>query len=199
MCSDTLTIHQEDSVMSHRVLPVFLFPLSLLAGCAGGPFFDPSVVTDRRAPSPHVENGTAYDRATLDLRGVKKVVLPADATVHRKEPGESADLFMAKELGFAGHPGETMSVRKTRKKLGCATRKEGLTVLVATHGEWDSGIEGGEYLKLVAVIPDGIEVEQRPGLSKPVDAGRVWSGLSLPAEGWKAVTDFPDVNRSASK
>lgn len=178
-------------------LTVGLIPL--LSGCMGvGQLLDPSVVPDEhRAPSEKVENGTAYDRVTLDLKGVKKLVLPTEATVRRTGPSEAAQLLMAKELSYGGHPAEAMSIRRTRKELGCAFRKEGTTLTVAIYGEWDSGIEGGAYVRLVAVVPNGIEVEQRPGLSKPLDAGRVWNGLSLPADGWTAIPDTPDVNRSA--
>lgn len=174
--------------------------IPLLSGCMGvGQLLDPSVVpAEHRAPSEKVENGTAYDRATIDLSGVKKVVLPTEAIVHRTEPAGSVQLLMAKQLWFAGHPGETMSIRQTRKKLGCASRKEGTTLTVAIYGEWDSGVEGGAYVKLVAVVPQGVEVEQRPGLSKPLGVGnRAWNGLSLPADGWTAIPDTLGVNRSA--
>jgi hypothetical protein len=172
----------------------------LLHGCSVvNGLFDPSVVVSDHAPSHKVQNGTAYDRATFDVRGVKRIVLPAEATVRRGGSDEQVQLFMAKELQFGGHPGEAMSIGQTRKEMGCASRREGATLTVAIYGEWDSGVEGGAYVKLVAVVPDGIEVEQRPGLSKPLDAVHAWRGLSLPAPGWVAIPDSPDANRSASE
>jgi hypothetical protein len=67
-----------------------------------------------------------------------------------------------------------MSIRGALKNIGCAVRVEDDTLVVATYGEWDSRIEGGAYMKVVAVIPDGLVVEQRKGLSGPDSAGHEW-------------------------
>lgn len=80
--------------------------------------------------------------------------------------------------------------------------------MVATFGEWDSRIEGGADITLMAIVPEGLEVERRQGLSgprseghdwrgesqaKPTDAeGEYWYGPTSPAEGWSAVTAVPD-------
>jgi hypothetical protein len=161
---------------------------------------DPSVLIDETDQiDPKVENGTAFDRAIIDLGSTKKVVLPREATIHRGGEAGKIQLFMAKTLAFAGHPPEPMSIHSQRKSMGCAVRTERNALVVAIHGEWDSGIEGGARAKLVAVVPNGVEVDRRAGLSKPLDAGRAWNGLSLPAEGWPAVPDVPDLERSASK
>jgi hypothetical protein len=73
---------------------------------------------------------------------------------------------MAKTLSFGGHPPEPMSIHGARKTMGCAVRVEGDSLVVATYGEWASRKEGGAHMKLVAVIPDGVEVEQRPFLQR---------------------------------
>jgi hypothetical protein len=186
--------------MTRRTILLAIALAPLLHGCSTMTgLLDPSVVVSDFAPSQKVQNGTAYDRATLDLNGVKKVVLPTEATVRCEGSRGQVQLFMAKRLGFAGHPAENMSVCETRKKLGCASRKEGTMLTVAIYGEWDSGIEGGADMKLVAVVPEGVEVEQRPGLSKPLDAGRAWHGLSHPADGWTAVPDTPDAYHTAGE
>jgi hypothetical protein len=176
-----------------------LVALAALPSCAFTDS-DRSVVVEPGARiDPRVQNGTAYDRGAVELVGAGRVVLPEEAIVRRGGEGRRVELLMAKSLHFAGHPGEPMSIRQVRAKMGCATRAEGGALVVAVHGEWDSGIEGGRSLKLVAMVPVGVEVEQRKGLSKPADAGRVWSGLSLPAAGWTAVPDTPDPERLASK
>ena len=70
-----------------------------------------------------------------------------------------------------------------------------------------------EGRKMVAVVPAGLGVEQRTGLSgetsaargrpgrnqtKPPDAkGGYWYAPATPADGWKAVPDQPDPNRTA--
>ena len=120
---------------------------------------------------------------------------------------------MGKRLTYLGHPPEPMSIRSGRKNMGCAVKTEGGALVIATFGEWDSHIEGGAGLKLVAVVPAGLGVEQRTGLSgetsaargrpgrnqtKPPDAkGGYWYAPATPADGWKAVPDQPDPNRTA--
>jgi hypothetical protein len=99
--------------------------------------------------------------------------------------------------------------------MGCAVRSEGDALVVATYGEWDSHIEGGAHMKLVAVVPDGFAVEHRKTLSGPDSAGHerhgqhrakpkdaqdgYWYGPSSPAEGWTAVPSVPDPAREAGR
>jgi hypothetical protein len=191
-----------------------------LVGCtAGGDSgepdpADPSLVLDRQpAPNPDVENGTAYDRATVDVGAARTVVLPDTATVRRAPAGGAVRLFMAKRLSFFGHPPAPMSVRHGRKNMGCAVRAEGDALVIATFGEWDSHIEGGAGMKLMAFVPEGLVVERRAGLSGENSAGRGqhgafvarpegargghWYGPATPAPGWTAVPDEPDPDRTA--
>jgi hypothetical protein len=165
--------------------------------------------------SDKVENGTAYDRAAVDLGKANKVVLPDSAVVRRAGEAGKLQLFMAKTLSFAGHPPEPMSIREARKNMGCAVRMEGVSLGIATYGEWDSRKEGGAHMKLIAMVPEGVEVEQRKGLSGPDSAGREWHGQYLtkpkdaqggwwygpasPADGWVAVPAAPDPERTAGK
>jgi hypothetical protein len=160
-----------------------------------------------------VQNGSAYDRAGVELGAATKVVLPDNAQVRRTPEGGKVQLFMKKTLSFHGHPPESMSISGARKNMGCAVRTEGTALIVATFGEWDSHIEGGTFMRLVAIIPEGTEVEERPGLSGEKSAGREWHGFYLtkpkdaqggywygpasPAEGWAAVPDVPDPDRTA--
>jgi hypothetical protein len=159
---------------------------------------DPSIVLDKeRAPSELVENGTAYDRAAVEPGRAKKVVLPDTATVQRtSEPG-LIRLFMSKRLGFSGHPKEPISIRAVRKDMGCAIKVEGDALMVATFGEWDSHIEGGYNMKLVVVVPNGLAVEQRKGLSGEKSAGLERRTPENPAGVWSAVLDEPDPNHAA--
>lgn len=192
-----------------------LAALAVLPSC-GSSASDPSVVVNEKFRfDPKVENGTAYDRASVDLGTAKKVVLPDTATVRRAGAAGTVQLFLAKTLAFGGHPPEPMSVRTARKNMGCAVRLEDEALVVATYGEWDSRIEGGAHMKVVAVVPDGFVVEQRKGLSGPDSAGREWHGEWLtkpkdakdgywygpasPAEGWTAVPAVPDPERTADK
>ena len=174
---------------------------------------DPSVVLDRRpAPNPDVENGTAYDVGAVEPGAARTVVLPDTAAVRRTAEAGPVRLFMAKRLTFVGHPPEPMGIRSGRKNMGCAVKAEGNALVIATFGEWDSHIECGAGLTLVAIVPAGLGVERRAGLSgegaaargrpgrdptKPPGAkGGYWYGPATPADGWKAVPDQPDPNRT---
>src|SRR5262245_25086909 len=181
-----------------------------LTGCSGDG--DSSVRVDGRGPSDQVENGTAYDRAIVDVGSAKRIVLPDSATVRRTGDDGPVRLFMAKRLAFAGHPPQPMSIRDGRNNMGCATKTEGDGIVIATFGEWNN-IEGGADIKLVAHVPATLTVEQRSDLSgvksaargwqgvdvsKPADAkGGYWYGPSLPTTGWSVVPDEPDPDRTA--
>ena len=80
--------------------------------------------------------------------------------------------------------------------MGCAAKADGDALVVATFGEWDSRIEGGADMTLVAVVPAGLAVEHRKELSGPKSAGRDPNEGSA-AAGWKAVPDEPDPDRMA--
>jgi hypothetical protein len=181
-----------------------------LTGCSGDR--DGSLRIDGRGPSDIVENGTAYDRATVDIGSAKRIVLPDSATVRRTGNDGPVRLFMAKRLAFAGHPPQSMSIRDGRNNMGCAIKSEGNGVVIATFGEWKS-IEGGADIKLVAHAPAALTVELRSDLSgvtsaargwqgvdvsKPADAkGGYWYGPSSPIIGWSVVPDEPDPDRTA--
>jgi len=195
-----------------------LIVLAILLLVAGGvwmigwwPSLDRSIEMSERFGS--VQNGSAYDRAAVELGATKKLVLPDNAVVRRTGEEGEVHLFMKKTLAFHGHPPEPMSIRGARKNMGCAFKVEGDTLTVATFGEWDSRIEGGAHMQLVAYIPERVELEQRKGLSGPDSAGQEWNGQYLtkpkdanggywygpasPAEGWTTVPAVPDPDQTA--
>ncbi|HZU34493.1 MAG TPA: hypothetical protein VFA18_01220 [Gemmataceae bacterium] len=49
-------------------------------------------------------------------------------------------------------------------------------MVLATFGEWHSQIEGGTNIRLVVLVPQGIKVEQRHGLSGRDSAAAKWHG-----------------------
>jgi hypothetical protein len=159
----------------------------------------------------NVENGTVYDRAVVDHGAARKVVLPRDAIVRRTAETGKVQLFMAKRLAFHGHPPEPMTLRGARKYMGCAVKIESDALVIATHGEWDSHKEGSADIRLVAIVSENMQLEQRAGLSGPDSAamGRnrdfvlghgqegYWYASTSPAKGWTAVPDVPDPHRTA--
>jgi hypothetical protein len=163
-------------------------------------FLDRSVVVSRRYVAiggAVVENGSAFDRASLDVTPYRVLILPDDSEVREGAPEKTLQIFMCKTLAFGGHPPERMSVSGVRKNMGCAVKAEGDTLTVATFGEWDSHIEGGTFMGLLFVVPEGVEVQLSGGhsagrewhgayLTKPKDAkGGYWYGPASPAESFR--------------
>jgi hypothetical protein len=175
------------------------------------------VISDRFPPigEVKVENGSAFDRASLDVSPYKVLVLPDDAEVRQGAPDKALQIFMRKVLAYHGHPSERMSVSGERKNMGCAVNAEGDMLTVATFGEWDSHEEGGALMGLLFIVPEGVEVRRQAGLSGEHSAGREWHGVYLtkpkdakggywygpasPADGWSAVPDIPDTERRAGE
>jgi hypothetical protein len=162
-----------------------------------------------------VENGEAYDRAAIEIEHYKKVILPDSAEVRHEGKENKIQVFLKKHMHFGGHPPKSMSIRTERKDMGCAVKEEDdVTLVFATFGEWNSHKEGGSQIAILILVPEGIDVEQRSGLSGESSAGRVWHGQYLtkpknvqegwwygpasPAEGWKAIPDVPDRGRHAA-
>lgn len=198
------------SILHASLMPVLWFVFVIGSVCLGADL-DPSIVVDKEhVIDPEVENGTAYDKAVVDLRAARRVVLPDTAVLRRGGGVGTVRLLMAKRLSFGGHPPEPMTLSGARKNMGCAVRAEGGSLVVATYGEWDSRVEGGADITLIAIVPDGLEVKRRKGLSgprseaqehrheslaKPTPAkGRYWYGPTSPAEGWNAVAAEPDAS-----
>jgi hypothetical protein len=129
-----------------------------------------------------VENGSAYDRASVEVGTAKKVVLPQGAIVRRTTELGEVQLFMKKTMQFFGDPDKPMSIRDARKKMGCAVKREGDALVIAAYGESDAHSEGGAHVRIVAIVPLNVEIEWRGGLSGPTN----------PAKEWTAVPDAPD-------
>jgi hypothetical protein len=156
----------------------------------------------------------AYDKATLDLGELKRIAIPEGAEVVQGDDGWTIRVFIKKTLDFAGHPPEPMSIRTGRTKMGCATKVEGKTLVIATFGEWASK-EGGARIKLLLVVPKVVEVERRKGLAGSESAAHLepgvspsqregtkdgyWYGPTRPTDGWKAARPDPDVARRAGQ
>jgi hypothetical protein len=166
-----------------------------------------------------VENGSVFDKAVIDLEEAEKVILPDNAKVRRMSECGKIYVFMEKQQAYHGYPPARMTLLGVRKNMGCVAKMEEDALVVATFGEWDSHIEGGRMMKIVAIIPEGVEVAYRKGLSGEGSAGhkrrslvevlaeaneeedydyyaddRAWI---FPAEGWTAIPDVPDPNRIA--
>jgi hypothetical protein len=183
----------------------------LLSAC--GCCFDSSIELREPFHLHTGENGSAFDKAAIDVGDCRKITIPDNAEVRHQGENNKLQLYMEKSLDFLGHPPEPMSIQTARKNMGTAVKRDGDALVVATFGEWDSHIEGGAAMRLVIVVPNGMKVEQKPGLSGPDSAGQEWHGKYLtkpkevkegywygpasPANGWTAIPDVPDPERRA--
>ncbi len=141
------------------------------------------------APSPAVENGVIRETGRLDVSGITTLIIPETATVRVGTASNRVEIRMEKELTFFGHPPHPMDIRKARDYLGCAYKKEGDTVTLATYGEWSS-MEGGAQVRLLLLVPPGIAVARRPDLSGD-------NSIAKPADAfaWMELIDSPQFRR----
>ncbi len=159
-----------------------------------------------------LQDGTAYDQASLKTDNVKKLILPQNAEVRHSSDSGKIELFMAKRFGVAGRKFESVRIRELRNHMGCAVNAEGETLLLATYGEWRD-MHGGADIKIVVIVPQGIEVEQRNGLSGEDSAAKGAEKNELDIKyalkksrsstdyyrGWRVVKDEPDPKQNAQK
>ena len=189
--------------MTRAGIPITVALGLSFAGCSSIRMLaDPSLLLDNQfGPSWNwnVENGAAYDRATVEPGTAKKVVLPDTAIIQRTSKPSPIRLFMEKRLGFAGHPTELWSIRDLRKNMGCAIKIDDGNLVIGTFGEFHT-IEGGTYMRLVAFVPEGLNVELRKGLSGHNSAAESQDeGPRRPASGWQELPDEPDPDRTAQE
>jgi hypothetical protein len=85
-----------------------------------------------------VTNGTAFDRATIDMGQCRRIVVPSKTEVESSEEPGRLTLMMKKEMGFMGHPPERTTVDEERRQMGCAYRKHDGKIFVGKFGEFDS-------------------------------------------------------------
>jgi hypothetical protein len=111
-----------------------------------------------------VTNGTAYDRAEIDLSGLARIVVPKTAIVSRSADAHHCRLIMEKTLGLTAHPDKAISIERTRTKMGCASRISSGTIEIGTFGEYETDGEGGAFLHVRISVPVGMEVVRRGDL-----------------------------------
>ena len=122
-------------------LTLAIVTMAAAASCSRNP--RAAIIYDSSADPGMVTNGTAFDRATIDMGECRWIVVPTKTEVEFSEEPGRATLFMKKEMGFMGHPSKRMTIDEERQKMGCAYRKHEGKVFVGKFGEFDSGIEGG--------------------------------------------------------
>lgn len=174
-------------------LTLAIVTMAAAASCSRNP--RAAIIYDSSADPGMVTNGTAFDRATIDMGECRWIVVPTKTEVEFSEEPGRATLFMKKEMGFMGHPSERMTIDEERRQMGCAYRKHEGKVFVGKFGEFDSGIEGGKFISLKIRVPEGTVIERTDDLELPGSSGARSSPLRLHQEGkdvWCMVKDSSD-------
>ncbi len=147
----------------------------------------------------------AFDKATLEIASNTALVVPDNAKIEHIDAKDRIEIFLQKIQSFGGFPPQQMSIRVTRKGMGCVKKLEVGKTIIATYGEWDSNIEGGTFIGgLVVRVPDSAKVESRKGLSGPTKARRGFGepqtrleGFEPGTNGWQVIPDEPDPAMTA--
>jgi hypothetical protein len=179
----------------------YLLPLALLvlviSWWAYRIIYD-GIVYSGPSVDPHVQNGQAYEKAVVNLAGYSLLVVPDDAPVERTDDKSQVEIYIVKNLCYGGHPGEEMSIREVRTRMGCAQRATNGTLTIATYGEWDTPFEGGAEIRLLIRVPSEMRVEKRAGLSGPFMASQVGrenksrERIEPGKDGWEIIPSQPD-------
>jgi hypothetical protein len=150
-----------------------------------------------------IENGSAFEQATIEVKKHERIFLPDDAEVRHVGHGHVVHIYMKKTLEYFGH-GVPKSIRQARNDMGCAMKADGDALWIATFGEWDTQIEGGAYMCILIEVPAGVRVEPRKGLSGPPWGGRplgirrdLRERIEPGKGGWQAIPAVPDPEHRA--
>jgi hypothetical protein len=182
---------------------LFVGVLTLFAGIYAAFKWNPAqtksdIFIDRQQIDARVENGSAFEKATLVIEGKDPYVFPHDAVIEEGDIPGTIEIYMQKRLDYAGHAGKgnPMSIREERKKMGCAYRAKDGKQAIATYGEWSSK-EGGAYIKLRIVVPRTLHYETRKGLSGPeypigTREARSREPIRPGTSGWTEIPSVPD-------
>ena len=192
-------------------------PVVLVADVAVASLAKPGAVDgDANVAPKQAFRGSVYQHATLAVGQHQALRVPANALVAEGAKAGTIEVYVAKTLGFAGHPPETMSVESVRRNLGLATTDDGTTFVLASYGEFDTRIEGAATMQLFVRVPKAFPVHVSDGLSgddseaarwpadeasqRGADAGRVgyWYAPVNPRKGWSRVKLVDDAQRVAS-
>ena len=142
-----------------------------------------AIIYGSSADAGMVTNGTAFDRATIDMGECRWIMVPSKTEVEFAEEPGRLTVMMKKEMSIMGHPPKRITIDEVRQKIGCAYRKHDGKILVGKFGEFDSGGEGGEFVSLKVRVPRGTVIERNDDLELPSCSGARTSPLVLHQEG----------------
>ncbi len=169
---------------------------ALLAACD-------STVVNTSATDWNIVNGTAFDMTTIDPAGAEALYVPEDTIINPSSTDGKIHVYLKKVLNWRGHPTLPTDIHFERHKMGCAYRHDGEAMTLATWGEYYGKEEGGATISLAVVVPPGLKVEMKKGLSGPDNPVEVQDPIfdSLQSKEWQAgwlhVKEVPDKSLGA--
>jgi hypothetical protein len=134
-----------------------------------------------------VQNGTAYHCTNLELpEEVHEVRVPKFMVVkYHGEPG-TMRIYLAKIMGYMGHPTRRMSITTAQDHMGLAIKTNGFRIEFSTFGGWGS-IEGGQEVGSALIVPPGTYVTRSDSAGSP--------SLEIAiSEGWSVMQCRPDFS-----
>ncbi len=187
--------------------------ISLLIFC-GATNPDAGIIISQFSANPKVTNGCAYEKATMDISKYSSIIVPDNSAVQQGELKGKIEIYIEKELSFAGHPPSPMHIKDARNYMGCAFKEQNSSVIIGTFGEWSSK-QGGAQIRMLVIVPKEINISSRPDISgynskaKAADDHEAftqrlkrkcyWYTSISPAEGWQRIDMAPDIHLTAKK
>lgn len=144
-----------------------------------GPAFDSKSLASAGAidgvavGEPPVFEGTVYGSGRVALGAATRVVVPDTAIVREGAAGKTVFVFVARSLRFKGHPPREMPLGGVRQNMGLAQRVEANELRLSTFGEFSSK-EGGATVQLAVLVPPGVPVVRRSGLTGAESEAANW-------------------------
>lgn len=108
----------------------------------------------------NVENGSAYDKGSLEIQNISTLIVPENAEILPDDTEGRILIYLEKKLLCVDFPVEPITIRKQRVKMGCKFLKEGNKLELKTYGEW-TGTHLQETVKLVIKAPKGLKIERQ--------------------------------------
>ena len=137
--------------------------------------------------NPLVQNGTAYHCTNRELpEEVHEIRVPKYMVVkYHGEPG-TMTIYLAKIMGYMGHPAGRMSITTAQDHMGLAVKTNGFRIEFSTYGGWGS-FEGGQEVGCALIVPPGTYVTRSDSAAS--------SSLEMAiSDGWSVVQCRPDFS-----
>lgn len=165
---------------------------------------DPSIEYDK--PFGNIRNGTAFNRSTIAIQGVRRIVAPVTVSdsderrgsrnpikvsLRQSATASELEVLLEKKLSFYGHVTEAQDVRTKQGDYKIWVNRSADTLVVAIRPGWDSRIEGGFFVAAFIRVPANVEVVQKPYTDSAYSGWWENDRMNPLAPGWDEVPQQP--------